>query len=702
MQPASPPYRFMPLEVARAIIDEPVWHDGTAPDVISGEILCTLMALTPLFPGNYRYEVARARGELKGWNGLKLNPNKAIAEPLRLDDGSVVIAGSSIKGMLRHSLGALLSAPMERVADRHYTYRPNLGHPGRNGVRLECRPAVVVSVSPDGGEVKVDVLPHSRAGVFHRAVDRLTGYSLGTQVNATLVGVGFGHFQRDRGKKDARGKPLLFWKPDTRRLCNHKGNASDATLNHRIFSYKGGIDGSGRLAKTFHPPDANREVHKYAIVQQADYDHRQTVQIPAKVLGAYYDTQKILADNARGHISNSHPQEFDSRDVARDIRNSTVLEKNQLIYVEIEVDGRGELGEIRSLGHHYQYRWAYTSSIGFKGAKNIAQKGKNRRPELGVLQSEDGDRPKQLSGIRLLFGYVHGQGEPYIPIGKGSFQRLAGRIAINHAVSDGEPGFLDGGEGIPLWPLGEPRASAVEFYLQQPGLEQGNKLVTYGDLPGDQGGELGGRKFYLHQPSTLRKDIEARPNSDERKCQVRSDKGTLARYICDEGTAFRFAIRFARLRPWELGALLAVLEPQRVAPAGTATEYAHKLGLGRPLGLGSVKIEIKELRVRGEQETSLLKASKWIEDDAISSLRDKLPDDNKHLHHWLDLHAFVQRDRLDYPRGKESEIFNWHTELRGKYAALRRQPDADWSKVKDALEIIDAVRGAHQIPPDQS
>ncbi|MCU0708174.1 MAG: RAMP superfamily CRISPR-associated protein, partial [Pirellula sp.] len=137
------PYGFVPIDVESAITDKPVWHDGSCPDLgvdnselLSGELRCTLTALTPLLPGNARYPVrkdGKADSEflanpdlLKQWGFENLKPGKQIAEPLRLPDGRVVIPGSALKGMIRHSLGALLSAPMERVGERHYTYRPNL------------------------------------------------------------------------------------------------------------------------------------------------------------------------------------------------------------------------------------------------------------------------------------------------------------------------------------------------------------------------------------------------------------------------------------------------------------------------------------------------------------------------------------------------------------------------------------------------
>jgi hypothetical protein len=55
-----------------------------------------------------------------------------------------------------------------------------------------------------------------------------------------------------------------------------------------------------------------------------------------------------------------------------------------------------------------------------------------------------------------------------------------------------------------------------------------------------------------------------------------------------EGNEFEFTVRFENLDDYELGMLLWSLALEN--------GMAHKMGLGKPLGLGSVKIEVKELR----------------------------------------------------------------------------------------------------------
>src|SRR5947209_5029458 len=57
-QPCEPPYHFIPVAPELAVSDSPVFHDvqQTGEDAWSGELRCTLEALTPLLVGNYQFD----------------------------------------------------------------------------------------------------------------------------------------------------------------------------------------------------------------------------------------------------------------------------------------------------------------------------------------------------------------------------------------------------------------------------------------------------------------------------------------------------------------------------------------------------------------------------------------------------------------------------------------------------------------------
>lgn len=72
--------------------------------------------------------------------------------------------------------------------------------------------------------------------------------------------------------------------------------------------------------------------------------------------------------------------------------------------------------------------------------------------------------------------------------------------------------------------------------------------------------------------------------------------------------SFTFRIYFENLSNVELGALLWALEPQ----GDTQKKYRHKLGMGKPLGMGSIEL-VPTLHItnRKQRYESLFKGDNW-------------------------------------------------------------------------------------------
>jgi hypothetical protein len=241
-----------------------------------------------------------------------------------------------------------------------------------------------------------------------------------------------------------------------------------------------------------------------------------------------------------------------------------------------------------------------------------------------------------------------------------------------------------------------PKPSAWEFYLRQDG-KTNTPPVTYGDLPGVHGGDLAGRKYYRHQGSE-----QVKANIETGNEHVNESQATLARYICDVGTRFKFAIRFALLRAWELGALLAVLEPARLAGANNAKKFVHTLGLGRPLGMGSVCVNIDKMRIRLEKDVQLPEEDNRSEYEgrAINALREKLT--SPIISAWLKLHQFPDPTLVGGPISYPMEaprttqpptIYDWHTNLRRDYSKLRRERAPNWERLRRKMRDANPDEG---------
>ncbi len=223
----------------------------------------------------------------------------------------------------------------------------------------------------------------------------------------------------------------------------------------------------------------------------------------------------------------------------------------------------------------------------------------------------------ELSPADQVFGWVNDEG-------RGSYrgQLRIGPVTCDQgaeAVSSGEADF--GEEGVPLAILGRPRPQQGRFYLAARRSAQDRPLPD-GTSKGQwyqSGRGLRGRKFYWHhagladsywrQPAedrtqkpdeTGRFQEYRRPRegtkdgrlTDDNKAflipedakEQRDDQNRSIRGWVKPGSTFRFLIEVTNLSTVELGALawLLTLPP----------EHFHKLGYGKPLGFGSVRLDV--------------------------------------------------------------------------------------------------------------
>jgi len=677
------PYGFTAIDPSLSVHDAPLWRDGSSPEPrLSGELLITLQALTPLLVGNHQH---------------KIDDKHSALAPQMLDDGRVLLGASSLKGMLRAALSSLLQAPMERVAEHHYTYRPNLGFNTKPDPAVEQRAAIVKSIEGEGpaATVSLQLLPRECRVIFVRddALRSLNHPRAKEHIQQVVSGVELE--QKDRSQ----------------RLHASQNRNAVARLNHHCFMYLGGIDGEGHLARAFR---AGSSVYQWVLVPDEDAKNVKTIKVPDKVLKGYYETQNILGDTQHGHLAPGHPSvsklgQPELEATQRSIRQHASLQVGQLIYVEVQ-HGKTPSGKdgmrINSMGHHFQYRWGYASSV---RRKNRLIDGIGElRPELAPHPEERADpqgAPQQLTGSRLLFGYaVDGQDDSQKDLASGNFKRLAGRISFNTALE--VPGnktlaerFENAGEPITLKILGMPRPSAVEFYLKQTALPK--KLTTYGDSPSDAGGDLAGRKYYRHQPSAsnrpqLYKEGGGTPAANANTPANTQERGTRVHHLSKAGSEFKTTLRFDSLRPWELGALLAALQPEHLEAALGMNPhphgYAHKLGYGKPLGLGSVRLSIDGARWQRNDDwqwqQSLSHEAPWkaLQHEALVALKARLFENAAHktdletcLKAWLKARRWATQGSAAYPtkEGKKDgkpvmTIYDYHTALRRDHAAARR------------------------------
>ena len=198
---------------------------------------------------------------------------------------------------------------------------------------------------------------------------------------------------------------------------------------------------------------------------------------------------------------------------------------------------------------------------------------------------------------------------------------IKGRVYFEDAKWNGSGGspFLEGEERhlIPKI-LSTPKPTAFQHYLVQPIVKppKGTDLNGADDRltlhnwdqpePGKYdfhnanggcvatgtGSNIRGHKRYWHKPGTTPEQVKdggARFNRNGQGVQSRnngrwqqSTQHTIIRPV-KKGTVFKGRVRFENLSDLELGALLSALQ--------LPTSKRHHLGMGKPLGMGSVRIE---------------------------------------------------------------------------------------------------------------
>jgi hypothetical protein len=578
----------------------------------------------------------------------QLKDNKSVLCPLRSPWGKrpVVIPGDSLKGLLRHELGALLGAPMERVAERSYSYRPNQKFPyDRRDQRYR-----------QGTAFLEPRLARVRARTTTRIGDR--EWPLPAQLDVLSMAT------RDQQayfpRREGWGRDAVTVRP-----------------TQEAEPYRGGLGGGQALPDQILAEDARRKIiHTHIDVSQLRVEHVAVSPSPG-VIEHYTATLRHLLDVSEGHFSARHPHVGTDQQKQRMGREAVergaarAFQPGDLVWVEWDKEKKC----IVSFGWHYYYRWAYTDSVRKTG-------GKLERHGLFPLDKErekdDEGAPTGLSAVRRLFGYT-GDNEGSAGIGDKDHAQLMGRVFVNAGLE--VVGKNDTDEQRFLGPtflreLGMPRPSAVEHYLKQPHHPRPRPsdnatLVTYGDAAGyDTPGELAGRKFYLDRPNAIAENA-----SDANR---QNDRSSLVFEASKPGRKFRFTVRFRDLDAAELAAIVVALCPNQFKKAlgGTHPDgYCSKLGYARPLGWGSVRIEAKQLLLLDEEnEAPTLKPeadlAAWVTNNhQKTSTQDE----------WLVIHGIhdpKHQNAADYPLARDREghenIYTYHTNLRAEHSRKRR------------------------------
>jgi hypothetical protein len=195
------------------------------------------------------------------------------------------------------------------------------------------------------------------------------------------------------------------------------------------------------------------------------------------------------------------------------------------------------------------------------------------------------DEQARLCPACSLFGFVTGERKE----GKGQ-AGLGSRIRFCDAslkIGVGKPSYIG---PIVLPELSSPKPSAVEFYLKpSKGADVWNYDYAFSRINKElvevkeYRPAIKGRKFYWHHNKIVEPPLAPKESTSDRNVGAR---------VLAKDNAFRFKVFFNSITTKELHQLAWVLE------LGGVASRAHKIGMGKPVGLGSVKISVKKVIIR--------------------------------------------------------------------------------------------------------
>ena len=285
--------------------------------------------------------------------------------------------------------------------------------------------------------------------------------------------------------------------------------------------------------------------------------------------------RELIADYRAIHVDETGPSAMPGCVFSRHItapRNEEVLQDGDLAYAVLGKQGSG---------------WSVKELYPVM----ISRKLHARSPLEALPPSlQPAKTLVELSPADRVFGWVSQQSGK-----RDDVPAYRGQVAIGpvECTDDNAVEPVGGPEGLPLAILGQPKPHQGRFYA---GNSQGRAQVE-GGTKADRGynGRLRGPKAYPHHRDLANDHWSAEPEDDgtaapgrfrehlryggERDSQNRSIRGWVRK-----GTLFTFQLRVTNLSRIELGALAWLL--------GLPEGHFLRLGLGKPLGFGSVRAEL--------------------------------------------------------------------------------------------------------------
>ncbi|NTW15913.1 MAG: TIGR03986 family CRISPR-associated RAMP protein [Syntrophaceae bacterium] len=472
------------------------------------------------------------RGSISSTDGIwDSKESRFRPEPFVNKNGVPVIPGSSLRGMIRDLVEIISFSKIFPVTDERPFFRTVA--PDRIGIAYRNR-MIHGTKKPDGGYVR----KIGNRWFIYPAVEILRIH------NDTLACCGI----MTPGRATPNYCPSWFGQHKTcwfKRNGLHCQKVDQLSLTE-IVGWEKGV-----LVLTGSAPDK-----KYEFVFVGKDDENR-IQVPESIWRRFHDMDQLTQWQEKAFPKNVPPGGGRKA-------NGHLRDGEPVFYLVTDAEKKAENPDgLVFFGRAQMFRFPYDLSPLDLIPKTIKNGG------LDVAES--------------MFGRV----------GRGAInenQTIRGRVLFSDAVAQGErPDWLE--DIMVPSILSSPKVTCFQHYLTQNGTRSKQELTTY--LVGDHT-TVRGHKHYWHrwdENQGIAKIKEVNKYNDllqdlqkKETKKILDSQHTLIRPV-KKNVVFNGRVRFENLSDIELGALLAALD----LPEGCA----HKLGMGKPLGLGSVIISTK-------------------------------------------------------------------------------------------------------------
>ncbi|MDE0554673.1 MAG: TIGR03986 family CRISPR-associated RAMP protein, partial [Candidatus Poribacteria bacterium] len=279
----------------------------------------------------------------------------------------------------------------------------------------------------------------------------------------------------------------------------------------------------------------------------------------------------------------------------RTTHDALELQAGNMVYARCEFDSNGKVKEIKDLFPVMISRELYDNS-----------------PE-DLLDSSlrPANKLNELSPADRLFGWVSQPKQDSIQESEGGYKSRIRVVCEGGSQGSDVVENIDGGR-LPLTILGQPKPAQGRFYVAEDdkGTPQHGKNKQNAGYKASTGKRLRGRKQYWHHkgleaekaPDYWKASSEdrtreqtngryqeyRRPNKfndrNQRSEQQTDSQNRSIKGWIKPGTVFKASLYVQNLQPEEIGALLWLLS--------LPEDHYFRLGYGKPLGFGSVSVEI--------------------------------------------------------------------------------------------------------------